>query len=88
MRHPTAIISGDATLGSGVEIGPYAIIGAGVEIGADSKIGAYTRIEGPTKIGERNTFYGSASIGGPRSPPLRSPLGLLSIRPLSCFLGP
>jgi UDP-N-acetylglucosamine acyltransferase len=65
VRHPTAIVSDEAVIGSGVEIGPYAIIGAGVAIGADSKIGAHTRIEGPTKIGERNTFYGSASVGSP-----------------------
>jgi UDP-N-acetylglucosamine acyltransferase len=65
VRHPTAIVSDEAVIGSGVEIGPYAIIGAGVTIGADSKIGAHTRIEGPTKVGERNTFYGSASIGSP-----------------------
>lgn len=65
MRHPTAIVSEDAVIGPGVEIGPYAIIGAGVTVGADSKIGAHTRVEGPTKIGERNVFYGSASIGSP-----------------------
>jgi UDP-N-acetylglucosamine acyltransferase len=65
VRHPTAIVSDEAVIGSGVEIGPYPIIGSGVTIGADSRIGAHTRIEGPAKIGERNTFYGSASIGSP-----------------------
>ncbi|HUJ15244.1 MAG TPA: acyl-ACP--UDP-N-acetylglucosamine O-acyltransferase [Thermoanaerobaculia bacterium] len=63
--HPTAVISSDAVIGSGVEVGPFAIIGAGVTIGADCEIGPATRIEGPTTIGERNRFYGSASIGGP-----------------------
>lgn len=65
MQHSTAIVSSDAVLARGVEIGAYVIIGPGVTIGADSKIGPYTRIEGPTAIGERNVFYGSASIGGP-----------------------
>ena len=65
MRHPTAIVSDEAVIGRGVEIGPYAIIGSGVTIGSECRIGAYTRIEGPTRIGERNSFYGSASIGGP-----------------------
>ena len=65
MQHPTAIVSSDAVIERGVEIGAYVIIGPGVTIGADSKIGPYTRIEGPTSIGERNVFYGSASIGGP-----------------------
>jgi UDP-N-acetylglucosamine acyltransferase len=65
VQHPTAVVSNDAAIDRGVDIGPYVIIGPGVTIGADTKIGAYTRIEGPTSIGERNVFYGSASIGGP-----------------------
>lgn len=63
--HPTAIVSSEAVIGTGVEIGPYAVIGSSVTIGAESKIGAFTRIEGPTTIGERNVFWGSASIGSP-----------------------
>jgi len=61
--HPTAIISSEAHLGDGVEIGPYAIIGPLVTIGANTRIGPHTRIEGPTTIGERNVLLGQASIG-------------------------
>ena len=63
--HPTAIVSSEAGIGDGVEIGPYAVIGPGVTIGADSKVGAFSRIEGPATIGERNVFYGHASVGSP-----------------------
>lgn len=63
--HGTAVVSSDAVIGNGVEIGAFAIVGPGVTIGADTEIGPYTRIEGPTTIGERNRFYGSASIGSP-----------------------
>jgi UDP-N-acetylglucosamine acyltransferase len=59
----TAIISSDAVLASGVEVGPYAVIGAHVSIGAGSTIGPHVRIDGPTTIGERNRFVGQASIG-------------------------
>jgi UDP-N-acetylglucosamine acyltransferase len=63
--HPTAIVSGDATLAGDVEVGPYAVVGPNVTIGDGSRIGAYTRIEGPAFIGARNHFYGHASIGSP-----------------------
>jgi len=63
--HATAIVSREALIGSGVEIGPYVVIGPSVSIGADSIIGAFTRVEGPAEIGERNHFYGQASIGSP-----------------------
>ena len=32
--HPTAMVDGNAQLGEGVKIGPYATIGANVKIGA------------------------------------------------------
>ena len=63
--HETAVVSSDAVIGNGVDIGAYAIVGPGVTIGADTEIGPHTRIEGPAQIGERNRFYGSASVGSP-----------------------
>jgi UDP-N-acetylglucosamine acyltransferase len=59
----TAIISSDAQLAPGVEVGPYAIIGPHVTIGAGSVVGPHVRIEGPTTIGERNRFIGQLSMG-------------------------
>ena len=43
--HATAIISRDAQLGDGVEVGPFAIIGEGCVIGDECIIGARTTLE-------------------------------------------
>ena len=61
--HPTAAIDPDARLGTGVQVGAYAVIGAGVEIGDGSRIGPHCTIEGPTRIGRDNVFHGHAAIG-------------------------
>jgi UDP-N-acetylglucosamine acyltransferase len=62
--HPTAIISPDATLADGVEIGPYSIIGPDVHIGKNTLIGPHVVIETHTDIGENNRISPFASIGG------------------------
>ena len=41
--HPTAVVDPRSRIGSGVEIGPYAVIGAEVEIGAPHK----RKVSGP-----------------------------------------
>ena len=50
--HPTAIISPDAKLEEGVEIGPYSIIGSDVKIGKNTIIGPHAVIDDYTHIGE------------------------------------
>ena len=62
--HPTAAIDPDARLGTGVQVGAYAVIGAGVEIGDGTRIGPHCTIEGPTRIGRENVFHAHAAIGG------------------------
>jgi len=62
--HPTAIISSDATLAEGVEIGPYSIIGPDVHIGRNTIIGPHVVIETRADIGEENRISQFASIGG------------------------
>lgn len=61
--HSTAVVSDDATIEEGVEIGAYAVIGDGVEIGRDTRIGSHVVINGPTTIGCENHIYQFASIG-------------------------
>ncbi|MBO2521857.1 MAG: acyl-ACP--UDP-N-acetylglucosamine O-acyltransferase [Clostridia bacterium] len=61
--HPTAIVSPNAQLGVGVEVGPYAIIGDNVVIGDGTRIGPHAVIEGPTTIGKNNKIYAGAVIG-------------------------
>ena len=63
--HPTAVISPDATLAEGVEVGPYSIIGPDVHIGKNTQIGPHVVIETQTDIGENNRIAQFASIGGP-----------------------
>ena len=61
--HPTAIISPDAQLADGVEIGPYTIIGSDVKIGKDTVIGPHVVIEDYTHIGEGCRIFQFSSIG-------------------------
>ena len=63
--HPTAIISPDAHLEEGVEIGPYSIIGSDVKIGKNTLIGSHTVIDDYTHIGEGNHIFQFCSIGAP-----------------------
>ena len=62
---PRAVISPNASIEQGVEIGPYSIVGDDVFIGEDTKIGPHVVIEGPAVIGKGNKIYQFASIGTP-----------------------
>jgi UDP-N-acetylglucosamine acyltransferase len=62
--HPTAIISPDATLAEGVDIGPYSIIGPDCHIGKNTSIGPHVVIESHTDIGEGCRISQFASLGG------------------------
>jgi UDP-N-acetylglucosamine acyltransferase len=61
--HATAIVSPDAVLADGVEVGPYSVIGAGVTVGRGTRIGPHVVIEGETRIGEENRIFQFASVG-------------------------
>lgn len=63
--HPTAIVSPQANIAEGVEIGPYAIIGDDVNIGKNTIIGPHVIIDRHTDIGEGCHIYQFASIGAP-----------------------
>lgn len=62
--HPTAIISPDATLAEGVDVGPYSIIGPDCHIGTNTIIGPHVVIEAHTDIGEGCRISQFASLGG------------------------
>jgi len=62
--HPTAIISPDATIAEGVEVGPYSIIGPDCHIGKNTTIGPHVVIETHTDIGEGCRISQFASLGG------------------------
>ncbi|MCX5849105.1 MAG: acyl-ACP--UDP-N-acetylglucosamine O-acyltransferase [Deltaproteobacteria bacterium] len=65
MIHPTAIVSPDAQLEEGVEVGPYAIIGSDVKIGKNTIIGPHAFIDDYTHIGESCHIFQFCSIGAP-----------------------
>jgi UDP-N-acetylglucosamine acyltransferase len=62
--HPTAVISPEATLADGVEIGPYSVIGPDVHIGKNTRIASHAVIERHVDIGENNVISQFASLGG------------------------
>jgi UDP-N-acetylglucosamine acyltransferase len=58
-----AVISPQADIAAGVEIGAFTIIGPDVSIGAGTWIGPHAVINGPTRIGTDNKIFQFASIG-------------------------
>ena len=62
--HKTAIVSKDAKIESGVEIGPYCIVGDNVQIGKGTRLISHVVIE-HTEIGDNCTVYPFTSIGLP-----------------------
>jgi UDP-N-acetylglucosamine acyltransferase len=61
--HPTAIISGETTLGENVEVGALAVIDGAVNIGDDCVIRQGAYLFGPLKIGRCNTIHSGAVLG-------------------------
>lgn len=62
--HPTAIVSANAKLADGVEIGPYCIVGDNVKIGKNTKLISHVVIE-ETELGENCEVYPFATLGLP-----------------------
>lgn len=75
--HPTAVVSPQARLGEGVEIGPFCILHGEVELGEGSRVGAYCELGLPTPLGDgsplrigaganirsHSVFYASSRFG-------------------------
>jgi len=62
--HSTAIVSPDAVIEEGAEIGPYSIVGKDVRIGKNTTLASHVVIEDSAQIGENCRIYQFASIGG------------------------
>ena len=62
--HPTAIVSPEARLAEGVEIGPYTVIGSDVTIGENTVVGSHVVIESHTDIGKNCRIFQFCSLGG------------------------
>jgi UDP-N-acetylglucosamine acyltransferase len=62
--HAQAMVSPEAKLGAGVEVGAFAVVGAGVELGEGCVVHAHAVIQGPAKFGAKNVFHPFCVIGG------------------------
>lgn len=61
--HPTALISPEAKIGYGVEIGPFCIVESGVVLGDRVKLHSNVIVKGNTEIGEGTEVFSYAVIG-------------------------
>ena len=63
--HPTAIVSPEAQLADGVDIGPYCIISGKVTLAEGVRLISHVNISGPVSIGARTILYPGCCIGFP-----------------------
>jgi UDP-N-acetylglucosamine acyltransferase len=62
--HVQAFVAPGAKLGSGVQIGAYAVVGEDVELGDGCILHSHAVVQGPAKFGRGNVFHPFCSIGG------------------------
>jgi UDP-N-acetylglucosamine acyltransferase len=62
--HAQAVVSPEAKLGAGVDVGAFAVVGAGVELGDCCVVHSHAVIQGPSKFGAKNVFHPFCVIGG------------------------
>lgn len=66
--HPTAVISDEAEIGEGVEIGPYAVVEGKVKLGAGNILESHARVGsryGEVVMGENNHVFSGTVLGSP-----------------------
>jgi UDP-N-acetylglucosamine acyltransferase len=63
--HPTAVVSPGARIGTGCDIGPFAVIGDEVTLGQGVRIHSHCVIDGRTRIGDNTEIFPFVSIGLP-----------------------
>ncbi len=61
--HASAVVSPEAELDDGVEVGPYAVIGEGVSLGEGTTVGPHASLAGPATFGENNRIFAHAALG-------------------------
>lgn len=63
--HPTAVVSPEAQLGDGVEIGPFSVLEGRVKLGAGVRLLSHVNLFGPVEIGPGTILYPGACVGFP-----------------------
>lgn len=62
--HPSAIVEDGATLGNGVEIGPFCLVGREAVLQDGVRLIAHATVIGKTEIGARSVIHPQAVLGG------------------------
>ena len=62
--HPTAIVEDGATLGAGVEIGPFCLVGRHAVMGEGVRLLSHAIVTGKSRIGARTVIHPQALLGG------------------------
>jgi UDP-N-acetylglucosamine acyltransferase len=62
--HEQAVVSPEAKLDAGVQVGAFAVVGAGVELGEGCVLHPHAVVQGPSKFGAGNVFHNFCVIGG------------------------
>jgi UDP-N-acetylglucosamine acyltransferase len=62
--HPTALVADGATLGAGVEIGPFCIVDKTAKLGEGVRLLSHVTIGPRTEIGARTVVHQQAVLGG------------------------
>lgn len=62
--HPTAVVEDGATLGNGVEIGPFCHVGPRVALGDGVWLQSHVSVMGVTTVGAGCKIYPGAALGG------------------------
>ena len=62
--HATAVVEDGATLGAGVEIGPFCHVGPRVTLGDGVRLLSHVSISGITILGKGCAVYPGAALGG------------------------
>ncbi len=61
--HPTAVVDGEARLGTGVEIGPFTVVEGNVELGDNVKLGPHVHLASGSRLAEDVQVFTGSAIG-------------------------
>ncbi len=62
--HPSSIVEDGATLGAGVEVGPFCVVGRQSVLGDGVRLLSHVVVKGDTRIGARTVVHPQAVLGG------------------------